>query len=97
MTSRVSNCSQCQTIGSETLAGLNKKKCVQLLLKVAEIPLSSWPSHERAAEIVVGDLSSHSLAVIQAGAYIARGHCSTGLPTVNRTEVSKRLNYRFNR
>ncbi len=76
MTSRVSNCSQYQTIGSETLAGLKKKECVELLLKVAEIPLASWPPHERAAENVVNDLSSHTLAVLQAGAFVARGHCS---------------------
>ncbi len=34
MTSRVSECSLYQTIGLEILAGLYKKECVELLLKV---------------------------------------------------------------
>ncbi len=75
MTSRVFNYSQYQTIGSKILAGLDKKEYVELLLKVARILLASWPSHESDAEIVVDDLSSHTLAIIQAGTYVARGYC----------------------
>ncbi len=76
MTSRVADCSRYETIGSETLTGLGQKECVELLLKVAEIPTVEWPAHLRAAENVVDDLSFHTLAIMQAGAYIARGHCS---------------------
>ncbi len=95
ITSRVSDCSQYQTVGSETLAGLNKKECVELLLKVADTPLASWPAHERAAEIVINDLSSHTLAVIQAGAYIARGHCSMEeYPGKFRQQHAKLLEFR---
>ena len=76
MTSRVADCSRYETIGSETLTGLGQKECVELLLNVAEIPTVEWPAHLRAAENVVDDLSFHTLAIMQAGAYIARGHCS---------------------
>ena len=76
ITSRVSDCSQYNTVGSETLTSLNEQESVNLLLKVAEIPLELWPSHKLAAEGIVRDLSSHTLALIQAGAYIAQDHCS---------------------
>lgn len=76
MTSRVSDCSQCHTVGSETLTSLNEQESVDLLLKMAEISLELRPSHKQTAEEIVKDLSSHTLAWIQAGAYIARGHCS---------------------
>ena len=76
MTSRVADCSRYGTIGSETLSSLDRKECVELLLKAAEIPTAEWPSHSRGAETVVSDLSFHTLAIMQAGAYIARGHSS---------------------
>ena len=76
MTSRVFDCSQYDTIGSETLTGLNEQESVNLLLKVAKIPLELWPSHKLAAEEVASRLGSHTLALVQAGTYIARGHCS---------------------
>ena len=76
MTSRVADCSRYGTIGSETLASLDRKECVELLLKAAKIPTAEWFSHSSVAENVVSELSFHTLAIMQAGAYIARGHCS---------------------
>lgn len=76
MTSRVSDCCEFQTVGSVTLESLDEGECVQLLLKVAKIPSHSWSSHEQAAKIIAKDLSCHTLALIQAGAYIAKRHCS---------------------
>ncbi len=75
MTFSLSNCSQYQSIASEILGSLDKKKCVELILQVARMLLASWLSHKSDAEIVVNDLSFHTLAIIQAGAYIARGYC----------------------
>ena len=76
MTSRVADCSRYGTIGSEALTSLSQRESVELLFKAAEIPVTEWSSHTRAAENVVSDLSFHTLAIMQAGAYIASGHCS---------------------
>lgn len=76
MTSRVANCIRYETIGSETLTGLNQNECVELLLKTAEIPMAAWHSYSKVAGDVVSDLSFHTLSIIQPGAYIARGHSS---------------------
>lgn len=42
MTSRVADCSRYETIGSQTLTGLDRNECVELLLKAAEIPTAEW-------------------------------------------------------
>jgi tetratricopeptide (TPR) repeat protein len=76
MTSRVSDCSRYNTIGAVGLTGLDIGDSVQLFLKAAEVPSDSWDSHEPDAIHVVNVLGSHTLALIQAGAYIARGHCT---------------------
>ncbi len=75
MTSRLAECSSYNTVGSEALIGLETEQSRQLLLKAAEIPEESWTSHKEGAEEVVKVLGSHTLALIQAGAYIAKGHC----------------------
>jgi hypothetical protein len=75
MTSRLSDCSGYNSVGSEALIGLDTEDSVQLLLKAAEIPPDLWPSCNRDAKHIVEVLGSHTLAIIQAGAYIARGHC----------------------
>ena len=94
MTSRVANCSRYETIGSETLTGLDQKECVELLLKAAEIPTAEWPSYSRVAGYVVNDLSFHTLAIIQAGAYIARGHSSIeGVPNKLRQQHARVLQF----
>ncbi|PMD38716.1 HET-domain-containing protein [Hyaloscypha variabilis F] len=75
MTSRVVDCKQYSLDAFEALDGLEDKDSKELLLKAAEIPPKSWPSYSDQAGIVVRLLGSHTLALIQAGAYIARGHC----------------------
>lgn len=75
MTSRVSDCREYSTVGTEILTGLDEEDSVELLFKVAEIPLDSRSFQEEAAREIVKILGSHTLALIQAGAYIARGHC----------------------
>ncbi|TVY32372.1 Kinesin light chain [Lachnellula occidentalis] len=51
------------------------KICKDLLLKASGFPQELWPSYESQAKEVIQLLGSHTLALIQAGAYIARGHC----------------------
>ncbi len=94
MTSRVASCSRYETIRSETLTGLDQEECVELLLKAAEIPTAEWPSYSRVAENVVTDLNFHTLAILQAGAYIARGHSSMeGFPGKFRQQHARVLKF----
>ncbi|KAH7109288.1 hypothetical protein B0J11DRAFT_449159 [Dendryphion nanum] len=75
MTSRVTECSRFNTVGSIALAGLQLDQCIPLLLNAAELPQDQWSSHYRDAKDIVQHLGSHTLAIIQAGAYLARGFC----------------------
>jgi tetratricopeptide (TPR) repeat protein len=75
MTSRVSECKQYSPDTNEALEGLKEADSKELLLKATNIPIESWPSYKNQAEKVVQLLESHTLALIQAGAYIAQGHC----------------------
>lgn len=76
ITSRVPDCSRYSTVGSEALKGLDPEHFIQLLLKAAEIPEELWPSYDQQAKDVVDLLGLYTLALIQAGAYIAKGHRS---------------------
>jgi hypothetical protein len=75
MTSRIPACSQYSTLPAEALEGLDQKYSTQLLLKAARVPEESWHSCDRQVQAIVGLLGSHTLALIQAGAYIAEGYC----------------------
>lgn len=75
MTSRVAECSHYGTVGSEAIDGLEESDSKQLLLNAANIPEQSRPSYDQHAKEVVELLGSHTLALIQAGTYIAQGHC----------------------
>lgn len=95
ITSRVSNCSHYSTVGSEALTGLDTQHSTHLLLKAAEIPEESWPSHDRQAKEVATLLGSHTLALIQAGAYIARGPGRLDqYPEVYQRQRKRLLEYR---
>jgi tetratricopeptide (TPR) repeat protein len=76
MTSRVPECRQYSTVTPELLQTLDPKHSTQLLLKAAQVPEASWSTHTAHAEEIVDLLASHTLALIQAGAYIAGGYCS---------------------
>src|SRR6266498_2491781 len=95
MTSRVSDCSRYNTIGAEALTGLDTEDSVRLLLKAAEISPDSWPSCNLDANLIVKVLGSHTLALIQAGAYIARGHCRLDqYPQVYQQQRGRLLTFR---
>ena len=75
-TTRNSDCLIYQTAGSETLHGLEPESARELLFKATTIPQSQWEDEEDAARAVVETLESHTLAIIQAGAFIRRGLCT---------------------
>ncbi|KAJ4294168.1 hypothetical protein N0V90_007858 [Kalmusia sp. IMI 367209] len=61
--------------GCEALADLDPADCKELLLKAAGISRDRWEVEGRAAEDVVRLVHSHTLALIQAGAYVSRCYC----------------------
>jgi tetratricopeptide (TPR) repeat protein len=75
MTSRVPECKMYSPEQFEALEGLGNGDSKELLLKAANIPKESWRSYNDQAETVIQLLGSHTLALIQAGAYIAKGYC----------------------
>lgn len=74
ITSRMSSCCQYNMI---TLESLRYNELIEQLLKASRIPQNSCSSYVPQAEKVINvlPLGSHNLAVIQAGAFIAAGHC----------------------
>ncbi len=95
MTSRVVDTHHYQTVGTERLASLDEGDSLGLLFKVAKIPSESWSSQEQAAKEVIKTLGHHTLALIQAGAYIAKGHCSMEeFPGVFQGQRERLLNFR---
>ncbi|OBT39283.1 hypothetical protein VE00_10598 [Pseudogymnoascus sp. WSF 3629] len=75
ITSRVNECRKYHTVGAEAIEGLKNQDSQELLLKATKLPQESWLSYTSEATEVLHLLGSHTLALIQAGAYIARGHC----------------------
>lgn len=95
ITSRISECSRYSPDAFEALQGLEDQDSKELLLKAANIPEESWPSYNNQAEKVVRLLGSHTLALIQAGAYIAKGHCQLHeYPKVYQRQRERLLRYR---
>jgi tetratricopeptide (TPR) repeat protein len=76
MTSRNPECHRFATIGFEVLEGLDEEDARTLLLRAAAIHLDQWPLCEEHARAVADTLGPHPLALIQAGSYVARGHCT---------------------
>jgi tetratricopeptide (TPR) repeat protein len=77
MTSRNPECSRYGIVAAEKLEGLDPEHSAQLLLKAARVPEEVWQSCETQAQAhdIVKLLWSHTLALIQAGAYVAEGFC----------------------
>ncbi|KAF7502214.1 hypothetical protein GJ744_006436 [Endocarpon pusillum] len=77
LTSRNPECRRSySTIGSLQLEGLDEVDAQHLLLSTAEIPSEQRTRHKEDARCVADLLAHHPLALIQAGAYVARGHCT---------------------
>lgn len=91
MTSRIPECSRYSTLPVEVLEGLEEEHSIQLLLKAARVPKTSLHSSKEQAEAIVQLLGSHTLALIQAGAYIAEGHCQLDQYAENYKQLRTRL------
>jgi tetratricopeptide (TPR) repeat protein len=76
MTSRNLECSRYATVGCQALEGLDKEDAPRLLLKAAEIPTDQCFMYDTDVRTVATLLGSHPLALIQAGSYVAQGHCT---------------------
>ena len=76
LTSRNHECQQYATVSSIALEGLPIKEAQDLLLKAARVPRDQRDVHAEDAATVADLLQSHPLALIQAGAYVSRGHCT---------------------
>jgi tetratricopeptide (TPR) repeat protein len=95
VTSRFAGCKHFSTVGWETLTNLEREECQELLLKAAHIPKEHWKAHTDAAESVVCLLESHTLALIQAGAYVAKGHCKlSDYPKIFHRQRRRLLEFR---
>jgi len=95
ITSRNPECRRYSPDQAEALEGLEDQDSKDLLLNAAGLSKESWPSYSSQAEEVVGLLGSHTLALIQAGAYIAKGHCQLhDYPKVDQRQRKRLLKYR---
>ncbi|KAF2962612.1 hypothetical protein GQX73_g10961 [Xylaria multiplex] len=93
ITSRNHECQTYATVGCEELSGLGKDDCVYLLVQAARLHLNSQETR-LAAEAVTSILGSHTLAILHAGAYIARGRTSlTDYPAVFETQRAQLLQF----
>ncbi|KAK2730940.1 hypothetical protein FQN57_003785, partial [Myotisia sp. PD_48] len=73
LTSRNPDCAQLSTVDSESLEHLEQADCISLFLQAARIkpPIN----HEEDVLRIITLLNSHTLALIQAGRYIAKYSC----------------------
>ena len=95
MTSRVTECKQYSADAFEALGGLEEEDSKELLLKAAELAPGSWLAYDNQAREVARLLGLHTLALIQAGAYISQGHCQLyQYPEVYQRQRQRLLKYR---
>ena len=93
-TTRVSECEMYNTVGSEKLDDLEPELARELLFRAADIEKSRWKEKKEAAEAVLTILGSHTLAIIQAGAFIKKGLCSLEqYPDVFKRQKGKLLKF----
>ena len=95
MTSRVTECKQYSADAFEALGGLGEEDSKELLLKAVDLAPGSWPAYDNQAREVARLLGLHTLALIQAGAYISQGHCQLyQYPEVYQRQRQRLLKYR---
>ncbi|KAH7374180.1 hypothetical protein BKA64DRAFT_714983 [Cadophora sp. MPI-SDFR-AT-0126] len=95
LTSRVVECRRYSPNAFVALEGLDDQDSKDLLLKAAEVDPRSWPDHDDQAKRVVNLLGSHTLALLQAGAYVSQGHCLLEqYPKVYQRQRQRLLQYR---
>ncbi|KAF6241314.1 hypothetical protein HO173_000024 [Letharia columbiana] len=83
-----------ETVGCEDLDHLDLQDATSLLFKAAGIAESSRGDNHKAAEKVIQDLSYHTLAIVQAGAFIKLRLCSLGdYPKIFKEQKEQVLKY----
>ena len=91
LTSRNEECARYATANHLTLEGLSDKAACELLLNAARIEYIDRSAVLADAQTVAGLLKSHPLALIQAGAYVWRGHCTLAQYPKEYAKQRKRL------
>ncbi|KAL8702800.1 MAG: hypothetical protein Q9201_004016 [Fulgogasparrea decipioides] len=76
LSTRNPECILHETVGHELLGDLEPELALELLLKGISVPESRWKEKEEAATVLINILGSHTLAIIQAGAFIRQGLCT---------------------
>ena len=95
MTSRVAECRGYSPDAFEALGGLEEQDSKELLLKAAGLSPELWLPYDDQVKEVVRLLGSHTLALMQAGAYISQGHCQLHqYPEVYRRQRTRLLKFR---
>ncbi|KAJ9612530.1 hypothetical protein H2200_004127 [Cladophialophora chaetospira] len=95
LTSRNADCQQYATADAVALEGLPIDEATELLLKAAGFTHDQRSGLEDDALGVAALLQSHALALIQAGAYVGRGHCTLGeYPEVYERQRKRLLGFR---
>ena len=95
LTSRNKECHQYATEKYIALDGLSDNDAPELLLRAAHVPRDQHQKLEDDAQVVALLLRSHPLALIQAGSYVARGHCTLAeYPGVYSQQRKRLLKFR---
>ena len=93
-TTRNPECITHQTVGSETLGDLELEDARELLLQATSIAESRWKEKEKAATAVVKILGLHTLAIIQAGAFVRQKLCTLEqYPTLYQQQKEQLLKF----
>ena len=96
LTSRNPQCRELATLGSENLDHLDRQNAESLLFNAAKMDASSREANQKAAQNVVQALGFHTLAIIQAGAFIKRHHFSLEEYSILfKTQAERILQYRL--
>ncbi|KAL2044651.1 hypothetical protein N7G274_002425 [Stereocaulon virgatum] len=94
LTTRNPECCIYNTAGSEPLGDLEPKLARKLLLRASSIIESRWKEKEKAAMAVVNILGSHTLAIIQAGAFVRQKLCTLEeYPTIFQQQRGQLLKF----
>ena len=93
-TTRNPECVIYNTVGSEKLGDLDSGSARDLLLQAAEVAENRWKEKEKAAAAVVSILGSHTLAIIQAGAFVRQRLCTLEeYPTIFQQQKEQLLKF----
>jgi hypothetical protein len=96
LTTRNTECQHYATARWIDLKGLSDSEARELLLKAIHVPQGRHLKFEDDdTQAVTRLLRSHPLAIIQAGSYISRGHCSLNeYPNVHQRQRKRLLTFR---